>query len=245
MSDQTDSGLDARTGEDTQPNPDSQQTGDSKSQDENSLAGAALAEALLKDPEALEIVRRQQQSTKDRGVASANKKADEALTLIKDVAHRLGIDPAKVQQAQRDIVLDELINERLGNSQAKPGGEVQAEAQQPASSLDIEAAKKVFPNLDENDPRVTKAVRDAKSQEALIVSLANIRLQDAGKPQASPTQAVSGGGKTVSPSQTDSLTAAYKADVEALKAANRGYAPPHALAKLKETYREKGLKNLW
>ena len=139
MSARTDSGLAGTEGTDGSQNP--SQTGDD-SNAANSLAGAELAQAALNDPVAKDIVRRQTQSDKDRGVAEANRKAQQALDNSDRMANYLGIDdPNKIQQAKREMMLDDLITER--NSGQASGTVQSQETQTPASSLDYGKAFEV------------------------------------------------------------------------------------------------------
>jgi len=122
---QTDSGLPGQ--EQTGGNQNASQTGDA-SNAPNSLAGAELAQQVLNDPVAKEALRKQLQSEKDRGVANANKNAQQALDKTEELANYLGVtDPSKIAQAKRDMTLDAIYQERY--SPQTSGTEQVAEAQ--------------------------------------------------------------------------------------------------------------------
>jgi hypothetical protein len=111
-------------------------------QEPNSLAGDALAEAALKDPKAAEKLRRQFQSDKDKGVAQATKDAQEARTLVEQLARKFGEDdPGKIAEIQREIVLDQLVAERTGvTSEATVSEQASPEVRATASKNDITQA---------------------------------------------------------------------------------------------------------
>lgn len=228
MSDQTDNQV---ANEDTKAAAAASQTksGDSG----HSLAGAALAEALLNDAEAREIARRKLQSEKDKGVARAEKKASEVQDQLEAFANAMGVDLEKVSEYRRNKMLDELYQERYGNSQPTAGEQEEAEAQQPASSLDTDAIKKAFPSLDWNSDAVLKA----KTLEEFV----QLAAKQAEKPKASATQ-LPGGGNAVGADANASLKEAYDQEIAEIKLANRGTVPPARLAAVKKKYRDKGFE---
>ncbi|KKL06725.1 hypothetical protein LCGC14_2593170, partial [marine sediment metagenome] len=67
----------------------SQTTEVSETQAGNSLVGAALVEALDKDEVAKDLLRRRQQSTKDRGIVEAKKDAAKALSEVERLSARM------------------------------------------------------------------------------------------------------------------------------------------------------------
>lgn len=246
MSDQTDS-LDANV--DTNASQaEASQGQTSETQAGNSLAGQALADLALKDPVAAEQLRRHYQSQKDKGVSEATKTAKAALDEVQKLAARLGVSPEKVEQVRKDMLIEEIYQERYGNSQPETGGKMVVEAQATASSnIDLDKVKKVFPNLDYgNDLAVMKAISNSKDMDSLFASLGRIAASQVDKPKPSPTQAVMpGGSQAMTSDKVGALNAAYQKDLEDLKQRNNGRVPATALSELKKQYREKGLSNLW
>lgn len=197
----------------------------------NLPAGAALADALLNDPEAREIARRKLQSEKDKGVDKAIKTAQQTKDQLEAFAEAYGIDLNKVSEYRRNKLLDDLYEERYGDFQPEVGEPEVEETQQAASSKDIDLLKQVL-QKDDNFWN-SDAVLKARSNDEVI------RL--AAKPQASPAQ-MPGGGEAVSQNKEVALLEAYRQEVADLKKANRGVTPPNALDLVKRKYRKKGLE---
>ena len=128
--------------EDTGGNQDtSQSTESNETQAGNSLAGAALVEAALGDPVASELLRRQYQSEKDKGVAKVQKDVDRVETQLEKILNRLSPEDQQVLKGvQQQVMIDELYQERY--SPRVSGTEQKAETQSTASSLDLIAAFK-------------------------------------------------------------------------------------------------------
>ena len=133
MSDQTDRQEEAQTVDLTQEQPDLQTKSEAETRQGNLLAGAELAKAALSDPEAAELLRRQLQSEKDKGVAEATKKATEALNEVERIAKYLDEAGGDVKLAQRNMALDSLI--RQSDSPRPSGAEARQEIRQPASDI--------------------------------------------------------------------------------------------------------------
>ena len=133
----------------------SQTTEVSETQAGNSLVGAALVEALDKDEVAKDLLRRRQQSTKDRGIVEAKKDAAKALSEVERLSARMTPENQEIfGQIRRDDAIDQLlITGQIGNSPQVSGTEQKVEAQTPTSSLDIVAALK---NANYDLSKVTK-----------------------------------------------------------------------------------------
>ena len=193
MSDQTDSQVANEDANASQAEISQKQSGETQSG--NSLAGAALAELALKDPEAAEQLRRHYQSEKDKGVEQAKKTAQSALDEVQKIANRLNISPEQVEKVRKDMLLEELYQERFGNSQAQVGGQRAAEAQPQASSVDIAKIKQAYNDIDFNDPVVLQAVaQNINNEEGLLAALGKVKVSRVSKPQPTAASAVSPAG---------------------------------------------------
>lgn len=198
MGDQVDSGLDAQTTEGTQPQGNLQQKGDSETQQGNLPAGAKLADVVRNDPEAMKALRPDFQADKDRGVVRAQKQSSEAITMVKNLAKRLGMSDDDIRKAQRDMVLDDLVDERI-NSLSDVGGQTEAEAEQAASSttgepVNVESIQQAYPMLDFNDTEVIQVYKQNQNKPAdLALALQNLVIQKASKKTDKPSTAISPG----------------------------------------------------
>lgn len=89
------------------------------STEENLLTGEQLADAALQDPVAKKKLRKEFQRVDDRASTRAEKKADKALFTAEQIAAKLGItDPAQIEQAQKDLALEIIVNERFGSEKS-------------------------------------------------------------------------------------------------------------------------------
>ncbi len=139
--DTVDSGQDVQEPEvPSQDKPASQQTDVSNG---NSLSGTELVQAALNDPVAKEELRKQFQSDKDRGVAQANKTAQEANEKVDKLTAYLDDDTrAKLAQARRNMAIDQIVEQ---NSQGVASEAAPAETQLSATvDLDLAFTKAGF-----------------------------------------------------------------------------------------------------
>lgn len=200
MNPDVDSDQESQEAEDLASQELSQTSDDSKS---HSLTGAELAQAAKDDPVASEELRRHFQSKKDIGVADANKTAQEALSMVEQLAGYLDMKPDQIKQAQRDMVLDGLI---ASQTDSKPVVSEQpvTEAKQPESSVDyIEAYEKVGMKTPDSPEEFAWAAQ-FKSTVALKNALVEKKANLPAEKEASPGTAVSpSGGK--SPTKIDEV----------------------------------------
>lgn len=235
MSDQVDSQVANEDKSTSQADLSQQQSGET--QPGNLPAGSALADLALKDPEAAEQLRRHYQSKKDRGVDKAVKTAQQVRDDLEAFAKAMDIDLSKVSEFRQKKILDELYEERYGNSGGDPGGDSQPEAQGKASSKDITALKKLYPDLDFNSGDVTQAISGATNQDAAILALSRVKLSQQDKPKASPTMAPQpGGGTPIASDDQEALRTEYQEKLSAIQPGNT-----RAITQLQIEYRGKGL----
>lgn len=207
MSDQVDSGQESQEADDLASQEPSQTSDDSKL---DSLAGAELAQAVRDDPAAMAELRPDFQSEKDRGVASANKAAQEALSMVGELADYLNLKPEAVREAQRSMVIDRLIDSNL-QADSKPVVSEQpvTETRPEASSINYDDAYKKIGV----DPPATEEELDwafgFKNRTALENALLRKKAGQPIKP-ASPGTAISpGGGQTPAEVDEDALNAEF------------------------------------
>jgi len=176
------------------------------SERKDSLAGEALAQAALDDPVAREAIRRKNQSEKDK---TADRETKRVLSQIEQIAKRLGVDPEKAEQAQRDIALDEIIQERLGRSDSAPveSGITGPEATKLASSL-LESVDERIRNAVIADLNLGNTIyTQVELQKAVVSKLA----LHASKPKSSAADLLQHlGTTTASHSDADALNARYE-----------------------------------
>lgn len=181
----------------------SQATEVSETQAGNSLAGAALAELVLKDEVAKKLLQPTFQSNKDRGVAEANRKASEALSEVERLkSYMTPEDQQVIDSLRRDMVLDDIYKERY--SPQVSGTEQKAEAQAPASSdgLDfIGAFKDANYDLSKLTKEDLEFADTFKSQNALERALLERNLES----PADPSSVVQGSGGNI-PIQAEKLS---------------------------------------
>jgi hypothetical protein len=205
MSDQTDSGHDEKDTPAPQAGNGSQTSGDSETQQGNSLAGADLAAAAQNDPEAFDILRRQLQSEKDRGVSKANKQSQEAKSEVEAIANILGISDEDLQKARRTRALDRLVQEEgLGGSQVTSSDGVTLDNQQAASSQEVDYQKVIETvGLDPNSNAVIQAaIKHAGNPDAFKVALVDLK-QNQTSPPVTTTGTVQPSGIQRTPSAVD------------------------------------------
>ena len=135
----------------------------------NSLEGAELAEALRNDPAAFEIVRRELQSNKDKGIAEANKKSEQALSEVERLERLM---TPENQAVFREIRKEDAINRLIEGSNLPnvSGTEQKVEAKVPASELDfIKAFKDAGIDVQDltQEDRANITAMEHKSQTAL------------------------------------------------------------------------------
>lgn len=183
------------------------------------------------------------QSGKDKAVTRIEKSNQELYQII---GQRLGVPIEKVQEAQRQSVLDEMVNERLaGNNsqqQVPPGSGTQPGTQE---SFDSASIKQVL-GLPSNDPRVAELDRLYGNDPNTYMAKA-VELRDQIKTQSAPTPAempLASGSGTPSLSDTDGgLQQAYERDraklFEQHGAGTDAFIRAHS--KLQDDYAEKGL----
>lgn len=116
MSDQVDSGGNVQEESVSQTQP----SGQTPVSQNNSPAAADVAKAILADPAFQETMRRLSQSEKDRGVARAEAKAEEAITQLQRLAQKLGASPEQAKQVERDMILDQLVQSYVQGQQPTP-----------------------------------------------------------------------------------------------------------------------------
>lgn len=234
-SDQTDS---LPAAQEADPSPQTEQpskTEVGETQPGNSLAGAELAQAALNDPETAKQLRAHFQSGKDKGIAKVEKKADAALAQIEQFAKALGVDPAKIEEAQREIVLNDIVQERLNpqqtDSQPVASGVTAAETQQLASSLLTSVATPEVMAAVQGDLKDKLFANPEQAQQAIMTSYTN----HVTKPQAGPADAGQQLGTSSPEANADGLIKEYTIEMNKV----RGDAP--ALRAVKEMFRGKGV----
>lgn len=242
MSDQTDS-LNGGEDKSAETHVDLSQAQTDETKTGNSLAGEALAKAAMNDPEARKIL----QSQKDKGVDQAVKTANAALAEVERLGKALGHTPEEIEKAQKEILIDDLYQKSMGNSQSDAGGQTEAEAQTEASSkqtLDITSA---FADSGWDLSQVPRDQVDfAKQFEGNQTELKNALLdRRIDSENKSPSAIASTGGKSAAGMKKDkALRIQYDTDFEALVERYKGVVPPNAADKLKKDYRAKGL-DIW
>lgn len=219
--------------------------GESQSQGDSSQQAGQPLEAEVKELKS-EVARLKKlaQSDKDRAASRAETKADSALNQIEVVAKYLKIDPKQVEEAQRQSVLDELVNERLqGRNQpvvqaGGTGAVQQGSSQVNFSDVDSELG------LNPNDPRLTQLKLQYKDNQSGYV-MAAAKLLVSTQP-TSPTPAEmplpnESVAKTRNPS-LDALQKEYETKRGEIMQKNLSQeAKVRALSDLKVEYRGKGL----
>jgi len=201
MSDQVDSGQESQEADDLASQEPSQTSDDSKL---DSLAGAELAQATRDDPVAMEALRREFQSDKDRGVASAEKTAREALSMVEQLAGYLDMKPDQIKQAQRNMVLDGLI---ASQTDSKPAVSEQQAAEIPAIASSINY-NKAYKNVGVEPPDTLEDIEWAlrfQSQDDLENELSKRKAAKPTKPASPGTVISPGGGKATALVEVDDL----------------------------------------
>jgi len=212
MSDQTDSPKVEAEVQDAKPEPSPEPKGDAA----DSLDATRLVQSILSNKEATELMRRQFQSDKDRGVAKALNEAAEAKDMYQQIAERLGLDQNQLQQAQREVFLDNLM--ASGLQQPEAAAPVPDNNGMLSGDRAWEAASSILGGVSAEMQQqiraqmATKQFTDAQAVQAFAVTtIANISAQ----PSANPAAAIApaGGGGSVSP-DIDSLQAELDALTE-------------------------------
>lgn len=210
MNPDVDSGQDSQEANDLASQEPSQISDDSKP---DSLAGAELAQAAKDDPVASEELRRHFQSKKDIGVADAQKTAKEALSMVGELADYLNLKPEAIREAQRNMVLDRLIDSNLpADSQPVVSEQLGAEAKATESSIDyIEAYEKAGVKQPDTLEELTW-MEQFKDEASLKNALLKRKLQKPAEKTTSPSTLVSpSGGKGSKPANTAEIQASINA----------------------------------
>ncbi len=236
MSDQTDSGDVDQEPVASQAPVDSEPQPVSETQEGNSLAGKELVAAIQRDPEAQEELRRMFQSGKDKGVAKAVSMAEESASQVQRLAQLLNVDENTVVQAQRELVLDDMVR-NYGSDVVQPvqeqvsSGLTVSEAQALASSA-LKGTSKEVQDAVLADVG-TKAFVNADALHQYIVSQS---LTHANKPAGSlATQSAPSAGEAKGDPSPEALLAEYTEKVFAARG------KPDEIRALRDSYREQGL----
>ncbi len=158
--------------------------------------------------------------------------ANDVLPLLKRVAERLGIDEAKVLQAQRDEVLDGLVAERLGTPIAS-----QTPGTSTAVAPQIEVTKiAAMYGLDANDASFIAGLASETDPDKVELAVARRAKQKQNQPSPTAAQSTAPAGGHASAEQDEAqLKAEYQKAIKPL----RGNID--AISRLQAEYRKKGL----
>ncbi len=181
------------------------------------------------------------QSGKDRAVERV---VTSNMQMIETLAKYLNKTPEEVQAAQRQAVLDEMVEAKLSGSQSTVTAPANVQSQGATESTTDVVNKSL--GLPSNDPRVTDLVMKYGSDTNEYIKQAAALKESLPQP-TSPTPAempLPGGGSGGSPStDTNALQAAYERDRQKIFETHRPGSDGaiRALSELQDQYAAKGL----
>jgi len=201
----------------------------------------ATLQTIVKRLDSQDGTLRALQSGKDRAVNRIEKSNQELYEII---GQRLGVPADKVQEAQRQSVLDEMVNERITGNQpiapVPPGsGSQQGTLESFTSTINTTLG------LPSNDPRVTELALKYTDQNEYLKQAVALRDTIDAKPAPTPAEGLLPTGTGVLPTDTSEtgLQAAYERERNALYTLHRAGSDAfiRAHSELQDRYAEKGL----
>lgn len=175
----------------------------------------------------LQAVVRSLQSGKDKGNAQLRKE----LAPLVEIARHLGVEPEKVKEAQRNILLDRLYEQEFGErnqTETAPGTSA------PETAVEATTVIKQA-GLNESDPNVLAIVAKGLTGVNLAVELGKYAARVAAAPNPTPAQSPA----PVSPVAPQQSKEELKREYIEVMRKNRGN--PKALAQYRVQYANKGL----
>jgi hypothetical protein len=184
---------------------------------------AVLVTNLSQNFTNLEKQVRSMQAGKDRAVTRVEK-------TVAEIAKLLGVDEGKVLEAQRSMVLDQLVKQQFGNAEEEPSGSGPA----PQARVEMESIVTSL-GLKANDPEVLAVSTRETDPLKLVVELGKIAIAKAKLPAMEDSQEPPKKGKSPSPKDMETLVGDYVKEV----LANAGKA--NVIRDIQRKYQELGV----
>jgi hypothetical protein len=151
---------------------------------------------------------------------------------LEEIAKRLGVDEETVQKAQREMVLDELVAQRIGNSQPQGGTGTTPE---PTAQVDVQSIAKQYGLDPVADAAFMLSLVKETNPDTVELHIARKAKEKAGQPNPTPSQvpAPQGGGNNQATG--DELVGEYRQKMIAARG------KPDLLRSIKADYAKKGV----
>ena len=175
----------------------------------------------------LQAVVRSLQSGKDKG----NDRLRKELKPLVEIAKHLGVEPEKVKEAQRNILLDRLYEQEFG----EPNQPEQPVGNGPTGNVEEVKAMLKKSGLEETDPDVLAVVTSGKTGIELAMDIGALKQRKAGAPSPTPAQSPAPVTPAAQPKNREHLKAEYINEIQG----NRGNRA--AIEQIQATYKERGL----